>query len=271
MYDLVYLLLALFTCYKPCCWCCLSAGNQHTCFGSAGPRRVAGLHGFGSGCVFSPVLQFGFGSGLQFGFRARVRGHCTRPEPAPLPTLPASWRAREDQRSDDALRSTSGAKPADGRIIIPKSSGANGRRKRRGNRASRCADAQRAWSRGRRRKGSPAEAKRAAVSFVSSTPTRMTWHYDNQSITQVYVSVTGEGGTWVYGPGVCVSQYNNWGPGHLNGEIEEKPASSSWLVSSNSVWLVKFTSHKVNLIRFIYEFELACLTRELEKNNIHNN
>jgi hypothetical protein len=70
-----------------CCY--LSAGNQHTCFGSAGPRRVVGLHGFGSGCVFLPVVQFGFRLGLQFGFRARVRGHCTRPEPAPLPTLPA--------------------------------------------------------------------------------------------------------------------------------------------------------------------------------------
>jgi hypothetical protein len=70
--------------------CCLAAGNQHICFGSAGPRRVAGLHGFGSGCVFSPVIQFGFGSGLQFGFRVRVRGHCTRPEPAPLPSLCAT-------------------------------------------------------------------------------------------------------------------------------------------------------------------------------------
>ena len=66
---------------------CLSAGNQQIYFGSAGPRRVAGLHGFGSECVFSPVVHFGFRSGLQFEFRAWVRGHCTDSNPPPLPTL----------------------------------------------------------------------------------------------------------------------------------------------------------------------------------------
>jgi hypothetical protein len=60
--------------------------------GFRGPVGFRAPAGFGVGAEFPPEWDFGFGAGLLFGFRGRVRERSTRTRPAPLPSICGSFK-----------------------------------------------------------------------------------------------------------------------------------------------------------------------------------